>query len=61
MKGVIVKVLTKNVKLIFECETDECRSDKVKTDIIDLIESGHPICPVCQSQMTLNDECLITN
>jgi len=55
-----MRVLTKNVKVYFECGND-CKTEPVETDVYDLIESGHPICSRCNEQMTLSDECLVTN
>ena len=56
-----MKILTQNVKVFFECENDCPNSESVTTDVPDLIESGTPICPICNERMTLGNECLITN
>jgi len=56
-----MKVLTKNVKIFFDCVGTCTNIETTRTDILDLIESGNPICPVCGEQMELSDECLVTN
>jgi len=59
-----MRVLTKNVKLLFECPNDgaECSNvDKITSDPYELARSGVPICPDCQEEMVLDDNCLITN
>ncbi len=58
-----MKVLTKNIKLSFECENDcpEQNRRVIQTDPADLIESGHPVCPTCNEKMTLDNWCLVTN
>jgi hypothetical protein len=59
-----MKVLTKNVKLYFECDTDlsDCPApQKEESDPHELTISGVPICQRCGSEMVLDPECLITN
>jgi len=60
-----MKVLTKNVKLHFECwnENDsKCPSPQTKeVQLASVVECGPPVCDTCNTVMTLNDECLIIN
>ena len=57
-----MKVLTKNVKLFFECDEDCPKNGEIiESDPSELARSGPPICPVCNNETMMHDECLITN
>lgn len=57
-----MKVLTKNVKLYFECVTEGLpHSEVIESDPAELAMSGPPICPICNEEMAINDECLVAN
>jgi len=55
-----MQVLTRNVKLKFECVEVEC-GNVIEVDPYELQRSGSPICPDCQKEMAIDDTCLITN
>ena len=60
-----MKILTQNVKLYFECvndNEDKCPTpQKTISDPYELTLPGVPICSVCNEEMVISDECLITN
>jgi len=57
-----MKVLTKNIKLYFECDEDCPRRGKViESDPAELARSGPPVCSVCNNETAINDECIIAN
>ena len=60
-----MKVLTKNIKLFFECVTDDDKRcptpQKQESDPAELALSGPPVCPVCQEEMAIDEWCLMTN
>ena len=59
-----MKILSKNIKLLFEYSNDgaECSNvEVIESDPYELVRSGAPICPDCQEEMVLDDECLISN
>lgn len=57
-----MRVLTKNIKIIFECD-EECpkKGEPIETDPADLAASGPPICPICNEETAINEWCLVTN
>jgi len=60
-----MKVLTKNVKLQFECSNVDkyrCPSPQTKdVQVSVVVDSGRPVCTTCNRTMKLNDECLVIN
>jgi hypothetical protein len=60
-----MKVLTKNVKLHFECWNEDdrkCPTPRTKeVHLQTVVECGPPICPTCNEEMKLNNECFIVN
>jgi hypothetical protein len=57
-----MKVLTNNIKLFFECCNDICLDrKKEESGPNELCLSGVPICPTCEDEMELEDECIIKN
>lgn len=61
-----MKVLTKNLKVFFEClnqqNTDICPyGERVEMNVVTLAKSGSPKCPACKGEMTIENEALVTN
>lgn len=60
-----MRVLTKNIQLIFTCENEGCKNeksqDRFESDPYELTTSGIPICPECNEQMVVDEYCFIKN
>lgn len=61
-----MKVLTKNVRLQFDCWNNndgKCPTPQTKEiSLTSLIEfGGPPVCPICDTIMIVKDECLVVN
>jgi hypothetical protein len=56
-----MKVLTRNVKLIFECNNNCSYDQETEMNPSKLILVGIPSCPKCNEKMSVKDECLIIN
>ncbi len=60
-----MKVLTKNVQLMFTCKNENCpdgpSTDRYESDPVELCKSRIPICPVCGYNLSIDQECFIKN